>query len=140
MDLARTLKFYGYLQFNQCTCDYPYPGSRVLVSAGNRELNLRVRLSQDDDIRTGSFKVTRMRCWRITTLHGVKLLLVSKKKTITNCLQESNGKAKNLEMSFEYLMARDKLQWITIISDQAVLMSMCLQSMVEELLDDSRNK
>lgn len=43
-------------------------------------------------------------------------------------------------MSFEYLMARDKLQWITIVSDQAVLMSMCLQSMVEELLDDSRNR
>lgn len=73
MELARSLKFYGYLQFKPCTCDYPYAGSRVLVSAGNRELNLRVRLPQDDDIRQGCFKVTRMRCWRITTLHGVTI-------------------------------------------------------------------
>lgn len=31
-------------------------------------------------------------------------------------------------------MAKDKLQWITITSDQAILMSVCLQSMVDELL------
>lgn len=31
-------------------------------------------------------------------------------------------------------MSKDKLQWITISSDQAILMSVCLQSMVDELL------
>lgn len=31
-------------------------------------------------------------------------------------------------------MYKDKLQWITIGSDQAILMSVCLQSMVDELL------
>lgn len=31
-------------------------------------------------------------------------------------------------------MAKDKLQWITISSEQAILMSICLQSMVNELL------
>lgn len=31
-------------------------------------------------------------------------------------------------------MAKDKLQWITISSDQAILMSVCLQSLVDELL------
>lgn len=31
-------------------------------------------------------------------------------------------------------MYKDKLQWITIASDQAILMSVCLQSMVDELL------
>lgn len=31
-------------------------------------------------------------------------------------------------------MSKDKLQWITITSDQAILMSVCLQSMVDELL------
>lgn len=31
-------------------------------------------------------------------------------------------------------MAKDKLQWITISSDQATLMSVCLQSLVDELL------
>lgn len=40
----------------------------------------------------------------------------------------------SLELSFEYLMAKDKLQWITISSEQAILMSVCLQSLVDELL------
>jgi hypothetical protein len=39
-----------------------------------------------------------------------------------------------LELSFEYLMASGELHWVTIISSQAILMSLCLQSMVEELL------
>ncbi|XP_067008355.2 sorting nexin-17 [Anabrus simplex] len=124
LELARTLKYYGFLQFRPCICDYPRPGSRVLVSAGNRELNLRVRLGEGRDIREGSFKVTRMRCWRITTLH--------------NNGESSNGSSINaqpqLELSFEYLMSKDRLQWITIVSEQAILMSVCLQAMVDELL------
>ena len=40
-----------------------------------------------------------------------------------------------LELSFEYLMPASKeMQWISITSPQAILMSVCLQSMVEELL------
>lgn len=31
-------------------------------------------------------------------------------------------------------MSKDKLQWITVTSDQAILMSVCLQSVVDELL------
>lgn len=31
-------------------------------------------------------------------------------------------------------MAKDKLQWITISSEQAILMSLCLQSLVDELI------
>lgn len=31
-------------------------------------------------------------------------------------------------------MSKEKLQWITIHSEQAILMSVCLQSMVDELL------
>lgn len=39
-----------------------------------------------------------------------------------------------MELSFEYLMAKNSLQWITISSEQAMLMSVCLQSIVDELL------
>ena len=39
-----------------------------------------------------------------------------------------------LELSFEYLVTAERLEWITIVSHQAILMSMCLQSMVEELV------
>ena len=39
-----------------------------------------------------------------------------------------------LELSFEYLVTPDTLEWVTVVSHQAILMSMCLQSMVEELV------
>ena len=37
-------------------------------------------------------------------------------------------------MSIEYLIAKEALQWITVSSDQAVCMSMCLQGMVDQLM------
>lgn len=40
----------------------------------------------------------------------------------------------SLELSFEYLIAKNELQWITVVSEQAILMSVCLQAMIEELL------
>lgn len=48
----------------------------------------------------------------------------------------ANSRSNNtgVELSFEYLMAKDTLQLITITSDQAILMSVCLQSLVDELL------
>lgn len=49
-------------------------------------------------------------------------------------LEGKNTGEPNLELSFEYLMAKEKLQWISIYSEQAILMSVCLQSMVDELL------
>lgn len=39
------------------------------------------------------------------------------------------------ELSFEYLMSKNCLKWITVASEQAMLMSVCLQSMVDELLN-----
>lgn len=40
-----------------------------------------------------------------------------------------------MELSFEYLVAKNELQWITICSERAMLMSVCLQSIVDELLN-----
>lgn len=40
-----------------------------------------------------------------------------------------------MELSFEYLMSKNSLQWITISSEQTMLMSVCLQSIVDELLN-----
>lgn len=40
-----------------------------------------------------------------------------------------------MELSFEYLMAKNTLQWITIASEHAMLISVCLQSIVDELLN-----
>ncbi|XP_070534165.1 LOW QUALITY PROTEIN: sorting nexin-17-like [Ptychodera flava] len=120
--LSRTLKYYGFIQFKPCATDYPVKNTKVIVGAGNRELNFRVR-GDDGQLKEGNFKVTRMRCWRITT-----------------SINEENGeggsgdRTTELELSFEYLVAKDKLQWIAIQSDQAILISICLQGMVDELI------
>ncbi|KAH9512647.1 Sorting nexin-17 [Bulinus truncatus] len=119
--LARTLKYYGYMQFKPCLTDYPQPNTRVIVCAGQKELNFRVQI--DGQIKEGSFKITRMRCWRITTVQNSD-----------SNINPSNSAKPQLELSFEYLMSRESLQWISVISDQAMLISMCLQNMVDELI------
>ncbi|GJQ68174.1 hypothetical protein Trydic_g10737 [Trypoxylus dichotomus] len=121
IELARTLKYYGYIQFVPCYCDYPKPKTKVLVAIGGQELSLRL-IGQV--VKEGSFKVTRMRCWRITATHNKQNIAAHSTASITS----------NLELSFEYLMSKDNLQWITISSEQAILMSGCLQSMVDQLL------
>ncbi|XP_074847697.1 sorting nexin-17 isoform X2 [Carettochelys insculpta] len=122
--LAQTLKYYGYLKFEPCVTDFPEKGCQVIVSAGNSELNFQVRLPSDQ-IKEGSFKVTRMRCWRVT----------SSVPTSTGPPGSSPGKAEvKLELAFEYLMSKDRLQWVTITSPQAIMLSICLQSMVDELM------
>ncbi|XP_063977165.1 sorting nexin-17 [Diachasmimorpha longicaudata] len=119
LKLIRSCKYYGFTQFASCLCDYPQPDTRVIVSIGRNELNLRMLLD-DNQEHEAVFKVTRMRCWRITTLH--------------NGMDRSDGTDYTLELSFEYLVAKNQLQWITIVSEQAILMSVSLQGMIDELL------
>ncbi|EFN80289.1 Sorting nexin-17 [Harpegnathos saltator] len=118
LNVARTLKYYGYIQFAPCFCDYPQHGSRVLLAIGRNELNLRILSSEEE--HEVAFKVSRMRCWRITTMQ--------------NGMEHCEDNECSLELSFEYLVARNELQWITIASEQAILMSVCLQAMIDELL------
>ncbi|XP_053980964.1 sorting nexin-17 [Hylaeus volcanicus] len=119
LDIARTLKYYGYIQFAPCSCDYPQSDSKVLVAIGKNELNLRTL--SDEQQSEEMFKVSRMRCWRITTVQS----------SLERCNESDDF---SLELSFEYLIAKNQLQWITITSDQAILMSVCLQAMIDELL------
>ncbi|KAG8193259.1 hypothetical protein JTE90_027003 [Oedothorax gibbosus] len=119
---VRTLKFYGHIQFRGCICDYPQPNTSVTISVGGRDLVFHLD-SDPASENKASFRVTRIKCWRITT-----------------SISDSNGTSHSspaklkLELSFEYLMSKDHLRWICIRSDQAILMSVCLQGMVDELL------
>uniref|UniRef100_A0AAX7VG04 PX domain-containing protein n=1 Tax=Astatotilapia calliptera TaxID=8154 RepID=A0AAX7VG04_ASTCA len=124
--LGQTLKYYGYIKFDPCVTDFPEKGCQVIVSAGNNELNFHVKLP-NEQMKEGSFKVTRMRCWRITSSQ------VPIANGTTNPCSSGQFEIK-LELSFEYLMSKDRLQWVTITSDQAIMMSICLQSMVDELM------
>jgi len=126
METAKALKDYGYFHFKSCICDYPMTNTIVNVLIGERELVLRIPGSSGEPGKEGRFKVTKMRCWRIMT---VATCQDSSEEDDENLM--SNDK---LELSFEYLMSTGELQWVTIVSSQAILMSLCLQSIVEELL------
>nr|CAD7196925.1 unnamed protein product [Timema douglasi] len=98
LELARELKYYGFLQFRSCFCDYPKPGSMVVVSVGNRELNLRVRFGDNQEMKEGSFKVTRMRCWRITTLHNNGSVNESSKTESSSSIKKLSEKLSSVSL------------------------------------------
>ncbi|CAF3435680.1 unnamed protein product [Rotaria sp. Silwood1] len=114
--LSRTSKFYGYIILRQCSINdlTTEKLSQCILTIGNNEL--LCYLINDDKIKTNlftkefSFKVTRIRCWKV------------------NCTKQ------NVNIAFEYLIKKDTLQWITINTEQAALVSTCLQSMVDEIL------
>ena len=111
------------------------------MAIGGRELVLRTSDSNSElNAKEGRFKVTRMRCWRIMSPDEstVNLLQngsdVEEKEYFGNFPACSSAEPA-LELSFEYLMPNNRdMQWISITSPQAILMSLCLQSIVEELL------
>uniref|UniRef100_A0A6P4EK34 Sorting nexin-17 n=1 Tax=Drosophila rhopaloa TaxID=1041015 RepID=A0A6P4EK34_DRORH len=117
MDLVRQLPSYGCLQFDEAQVDYPEPNTMALVSIGNKELGLRT--VRGAKIYETKFRVTRMRSWRVSVTHNTL---------------ESRLQPLHLQLAFEYLIGKQTLRWITINSEQAMLMSVCLQAMVDELL------
>ncbi|XP_017506134.1 sorting nexin-17 isoform X2 [Manis javanica] len=98
--LAQTLRHYGYLRFDACVADFPEKDCPVVVSAGNSELSLQLRLP-GQQLREGSFRVTRMRCWRVTS-----------SVPLPSGGTSSPGRGRG----------------------EAIMMSICLQSMVDELM------
>lgn len=127
--MAKSLPSYGCIKFSNALVSYPGTTDTTAMSGqrdqeayiiiGNKELCIRT--TQSYKIQETKFKVTRMRCWRVTTNYR-------------NGEDAGGGTVQNMELSFEYLMAKNSLQWVTISSEQAMLMSVCLQSMVDELL------
>nr|CAG4645522.1 EOG090X05ZS [Lynceus sp. MCZ IZ 141354] len=107
---ARKIKFFGGICFSNCISNYPKPETDVTIHAVNKEL---IFVFEDKEM---TFKVTRIRSWRITSVSS------------------ENWKEARLELSFEYLLSKDKMQWITIMSDQAVMISLSLQGIVDELM------
>ena len=56
-------------------CDYPQAGTKVQVAIGRNELSLRILRSEEEE-QEAVFRVTRMRCWRITTLNNVSIIFI----------------------------------------------------------------
>ena len=66
MKLARQIRFYGGVYFLPCRTDYPAASTPVSIYALNKELVFRYA-----DLSERTFRVTRMRSWRITTIFQV---------------------------------------------------------------------
>lgn len=99
------------------------------IAIGNREICILANNPTTGRVQETKFKVTRMRCWRVSTIHNDN----QSADDTSNASNETNHNY-TFELSFEYLMAKDCLKWVTICSDQAMLISVCLQSIVDELL------
>ena len=54
--VAKDCKFYGYVHFKPCLMDYPAPGTRAFIAAGNQELNFRIP-TPDGTVKEGALKV-----------------------------------------------------------------------------------
>ena len=74
-------------------------------------------------------QITKMRCWRIMTVNQpaeldhktVSPAVLNSSSSSDNLLgggSSSIGHSSKLELSFEYLMNDQQLQWITIVSQQ----------------------
>ncbi|KAH9425260.1 Sorting nexin-17 [Dermatophagoides pteronyssinus] len=130
--LARLQKFYGYFHFESCYCDLPSMPAKanVTIFAGNQELIIRV----DNQDQEYSFRIIRIKCWRLTTSTANNNNNPQTDLEILEHQESTTQEKGRFELSFEYLINKGTLQWITIYSSQAVLISYCLQSMVEEML------
>jgi sorting nexin-17 len=114
--LSRTSKFYGYILLKECSTNdlATQKLSHCLLAIGNNELICYLindnNKTKNEFIKDISFKVTRIRCWKV------------------------NWTKQDMNIAFEYLIKKDTLQWIIIHTEQAALISTCLQSMVDEIL------
>ncbi|CAF1104754.1 unnamed protein product [Rotaria sordida] len=114
--LARTSKFYGHNIIKKCSILYPLNDtkkqklSECLLAIGNNEIICCLNSNEKKKNQECSFKVTRIRCWKV------------------------NWTKQDMNISLEYLVKKDTLQWIIIHGDQAPLISILLQSMVDEIL------
>ncbi|XP_055321009.1 sorting nexin-17 [Sitodiplosis mosellana] len=133
LQIARKLPSYGSIKFSNATADYPYVNNLVNILIGNKELSIQ-STTNDGKCQETKFKITRMRCWRVTTNYNNEENS-SRSTADAGCNSNSDSNCPTMELSFEYLMAKNILQWITITSEHAMLISVCLQSIVDELLN-----
>ena len=121
LKLCQTLPKYGYLKFNPSLSNFPKPESTVEISAGNYEIII-VKENENGNNIEQAFQVRRMKCWKMSSHLDKSFGL------------KHSSDHPLLELSFEYLFEDSSLRWIKIVSEQAIIMSMCIRSMVDELM------
>ncbi|CAL36496.1 PX domain-containing protein [Caenorhabditis elegans] len=108
------LSTYSYEIMSPCSCDYPKPGTPCEIKFGRRQIIMTTR-DETGKPKPSIFRATRIRVWRITQVMD------------------------KISFQFEYLMAKDTFEWITLDTDQSILMSLLLQSIGSEILYEHNN-
>ncbi|KAG3273820.1 sorting nexin 31 [Ictidomys tridecemlineatus] len=119
LELSQEVRHYGCMQLDPCTCDYPEPGCRALLSVGNHEISCCITLP-DNQTQDVTFQMSRVKCWQVTFLGA--LLDTDGPQRILN---------QNLELRFQY-SEESRWQWFVIYTKQAFLLSSCLKKMISE--------
>lgn len=112
LKVCRGMMGYSSMVWEGQLCNYPVKDSKndIIISFGE----LRMKLPDGKIVK---FFVQRMRCWKI-------------------CGSLATG----LDLGFHYLEAANQLVWINIKTPHAILISMCLQSVVDELIRGKQKK
>ncbi|MFH4981419.1 hypothetical protein AB6A40_008128 [Gnathostoma spinigerum] len=109
---------YGYEILDPCISDYPRPNTECGLKIGRRSVVIEYSDETLNNTRVSAvFRATRIRLWRIA--------------------QKKEGSSEFL-FQFEYLMSKDHFEWITLMTSQAVLLSLLLQSVGSEILEEHR--
>ena len=133
LTFAKCVKNYGLMQFEQCVCDFPKPNTNCVISIKSNELILRTLFHSNGRLSKGKdfiLRITRIRCWRLTTGFDLRSPYGARKAPLLASPEDDH----KYELSIEYLISKDDLRWIVVKSEQAVLMSTCLKSVIEELV------
>ena len=117
--LCQSLTSYGYLKFNPCLVIFPKMKTTAVVSAGDYQIQFQYT-TDDKKEKDEIFFVKRMKCWKMSSQYDRN--------------RSSSSDHPLLELSFEYLFENGSLLWIAIVSEQAIMISMCIKSMVDELM------
>ena len=134
LQFARKLKYYGYLHFQPCKADYPKADSTVLMAAGEREFNIRVK-TDPNKLMEGNFRVQKIHRWRLASN-----LAASESSYNLDPEENEKNRKTSLQFAFEYLFGKGDLRWIIVDSEQAILMSMAMQGIVDEIIREKQGK
>ena len=117
VQFCQTLPYYGHIRLDPCSTNYPQENTQVVISIGNFGFIFKP-ITKEKNVTSKHFLVTKIKSWKVSSLFP----------------KQSDQSPHGLLLSFEYLVSSQNLQWIEVKSDQAIIMSMSIKSMVDELL------
>ena len=124
VEFCQTLQNYGCFQLEPCITNFPNEKTKVLITIGNYELDFKLTMP-DKSIKHEKFLVTRIKSWRVSSI---------REKNEQEIFEDT------FLLCFEYLVSRNNLEWIRVKTDQAILLSMSIKSMVDEMLRKRRGE